>query len=168
MECTGLGKAELQRNIHHAAVGVAQVGDGHIAAQLILDRLVRLSFLVESAPQGGRGRVQLARQHFKIRQLLWQRLTQASADFGGQAVGVFVLHQDVLGNHAQELLHAFLILYDRLIQILRVECDRRIRLTEGQIHAVHDPVLCALRRLRYANSARRIGRRRPTSQHASA
>ena len=63
--------------------------------------------------------MQLARQGFEVRQLVWQRLAQAAADLGGQAVGVLVLHQDVLRDRAQELLYALLVLYDRPIEIGR-------------------------------------------------
>jgi hypothetical protein len=103
--------------------------------------------------------MQLERKDLEVRQLVQRSLTQPPTYLGRHAVGVLVLHQDILRNDPQELLHALFILYDRLIEVFGIEDDCRIRLVEGNVE-LYLTLYSALCAGSGTPTMRRIGMRR--------
>src|ERR1700722_5212595 len=121
MERAALGKTELQGDIDHTAVRVAEIADREVAAQLILDALIGGAFLMQPPAQGRGGHVQFGGERLEIRYLPGEPLPEAPADARAHAAAVLVLGHDVLGSRAQELLDAALVLHHGKRQIAGVE-----------------------------------------------
>src|ERR1700677_2750543 len=58
MKRAALGEPELQGDVHDTSVRVAQITDGEVAAQLILDPLIGGALFVQAPAQRGGGHVQ--------------------------------------------------------------------------------------------------------------
>ena len=82
MKCAAFRESQFQGNVHDAAARMTQVTDGEIPPQLILDRLIRLPFLVQSAAHGGGRHIQFVGQALEIRHLARQELAQPPPDLG--------------------------------------------------------------------------------------
>ena len=80
MKRAALGEPELQGDVHDASVRVAQITDGEIAAQLILDPLIGGALIVQAPPQRGGGHVQFGGERIEIRHFARQPLPQPAAD----------------------------------------------------------------------------------------
>src|SRR5467141_255173 len=104
MKCAAFGEAQFQGNVHDAAARMTQVTDGEIAPQLVLDRLIRLPFLVQSPPHRRGRHIQFVSQPLEIRNLARQELTEPPPNPRGETAAVLVLHQDTLRRRAQKLL----------------------------------------------------------------
>src|ERR1700731_327554 len=90
MKCAAFGETQLQGNVHDAAARMTQVADGEIPPQLILDRLIGLPFLMQSAAHGRGRHVQFIGQSLEIRDLARQVLTEPPPNPCGEAAAVLV------------------------------------------------------------------------------
>ncbi len=152
MKSAGLRKAQFVCNVRDAAARGAQVGDGHVSAQVVLDALVRLTFGVELAPDGcGRG-VQFIRQGGFVRPVRRRELAQSTADARGEAARVLVLHDDIFRRQAQKLLGRRLALHHAQVEVAGVEFDRGGRLLIAQSGTEHGAIFRAVRGFRVGES----------------
>src|SRR6202022_2479811 len=76
MKCTAFGESQFQRNVHDAAARMTQIADREITPQLVLDRLIRLPFLVQSAAHRCGRHVKFIGQLLEVRHLAGQALAE--------------------------------------------------------------------------------------------
>jgi hypothetical protein len=120
VEGRGFGEAELFGDVLDGQLVAAEVVDGEVAAQVVLEFLEAGAFFAQVAAQGLRADMQLLGDPFQVRPLLAVAAEQA-ADLAGQAVAAVGAGQQVGGGVFEELLERAFVLQQRHGQVAGVE-----------------------------------------------
>jgi len=137
---TGLLESQALRNFGYPQRAVAQVVDGRIAPELVLDALVARAFGFQPPPQRGRRHMETARHVVQQRPVRTVGAAQAPPQPGRPAVLVLVLEKNRLWCAAQERANGVGVLHDRRIQQAGIEPDRGAGGIEVQVVGIHHRV----------------------------
>ncbi|MCY1294533.1 hypothetical protein D9M68_644310 [compost metagenome] len=133
MEHAGFGEAELCGDVADAAGRVAELFDGEVLAQIVLDGLVRLAFLFQAPAQGRLADVEALRHAGEVRPLVVRQGSQLAAYARCEAADVAVAIHRQTAHVAPQGLQREAVLHHRQLQAGGFEGQRGLRLGEAEI-----------------------------------